>query len=689
MGKPTSPYAGLNNTSPNGTGMSGSRNVAEALKRARMSINPHAGFYDFSPTQYLPDEDMYGATDVVEQRLPSGPNYGPPGFGDPSIGTEYGAIPNRGRMMREIDQMIQGMPRQGGIGGGAKAPWDTSGTPANKYSPDGYGGTRGFGSGVTDPVPPPGAGPGYYGPAPLSGNNQWIPNNPLAPASTYGGLPGAGPSIYGGTPNQGSGGTVLDPVGVGAGPSMYGQPSNRQISGESLSTGQMQPSIYDPSTGTSTGQMDHSIYNPRIGMMDEIDAMMERGDLMSELDSMIPGEDYNTATDRNRYRGGAEDATRNDMGPLAGNLEMTPGEYDAVRNYKATEARNQQRRAKDAAAELAARYDLTDGQQKAQEEMYEEANKILRKQQIMTVLAAISGDPAHMQLAGQVAAISMARLENKYAPRMSKIQSQRMKDMMNAFNFNSKGEYDPPETQEEAMRALAAMGASKEESEALLGTLGDDKEEKWQNWRRGNDVRSTNTGMPPDDSGDWTLTGDTKRPASTADSGTGTKGAQAAELIKYERAIANAEELENYELADALRRDYAIKSSLYGLSEDIAAKDPTKTVTWLNNKLNKILANVTGKYDGVINWEDLSKPGPVGLNRPAPDGGPWTAEKFYDWFESTFTGALNNDVQQNPENGVQDGDTPTRDEVIAAVLKKKPDATEEEIRLTLIEYGYE
>ena len=113
MAKPKSRYSGLINTSPNGDGMSGSRTVAQAVSRARTSINPHAGFYDFSPTQYLPDEDMYGATDVVEQSMPIYPNYGPPGFGDHSGGNESGSTPNRGRLMREIDVLMN--QRSGGM----------------------------------------------------------------------------------------------------------------------------------------------------------------------------------------------------------------------------------------------------------------------------------------------------------------------------------------------------------------------------------------------------------------------------------------------------------------------------------------------------------------------------------------------------------------------------------------------
>jgi len=167
-----------------------SNTVAEATKRARTSVIPHDVSGSRSPADLGMEITLPGATGGLGGGAghPSAPNpYSlpntpPPGFGDPSMGVEYGAIPNNGDMMRQIDAMM-----------------DPS----------------------TQAPPGPGAGPGYYGPDPMSGNNVMIPNmsdvntaNSMALSTGQMGHsvyepgptppPGPGPGYYGQTPMSGS-----------------------------------------------------------------------------------------------------------------------------------------------------------------------------------------------------------------------------------------------------------------------------------------------------------------------------------------------------------------------------------------------------------------------------------------------------------------------------------------------------
>ena len=85
----------------------------------------------------------------------------------------------------------------------------------------------------------------------------------------------------------------------------------------------------------------------------------------------------------------------------------------------------------------------------------------------MNVLAAISGDPAMMQLAAQTAELDMKRLEFDYG----EFQNDKLSQMSKKFFFDADGNYDPPKGAAAQYEALAAMGATQTEMDAILGRL--------------------------------------------------------------------------------------------------------------------------------------------------------------------------------------------------------------------------
>ena len=141
-----------------------SNTVAEATKRARTSVIPHdvsgsrsaiieiipRGGFNFPETPpdvssminlpHYPAGGLGGGAGHPSAPNPFAmPNTPPPGFGDPSAGTEYGAIPNRGAMMREIDAMMAGqgqdpqriIDRLGEVNGGQRGIWGASAFPGD------------------------------------------------------------------------------------------------------------------------------------------------------------------------------------------------------------------------------------------------------------------------------------------------------------------------------------------------------------------------------------------------------------------------------------------------------------------------------------------------------------------------------------------------------------------------------
>jgi len=497
-----------------------------------------------------------------------------------------------------------------------------------------------------DPVLPPGAGPGYYGQAPLSGNNQWIPENPLSPASTYGGLPGAGPSIYGGTPNQGSGGAVLDPVGVGAGPSMYG---SAPVQGSASS-------VLDP-IGIGAGPSDMYGTSPNLGD----DPPTEPG--------AGPGY-YGPRPNSGAY----QDLTSGpeDMGPLANSVATDLDVYEA----HTQRAKRERERIEAAVKANAERYDMSDSEITAEKEYYEAANKILQRQQLMMVLAAISGDPNMMNLANNFGAIGIERLNySPIAQKMNKQSKDRLATMMQKLMIGPDGQPDGPQNMGELYQAMFQMGATPEEMDAIAGKFdfGKDSDQKWQNWRRGDEVRATNTGMPPYDSGGWTLTGNTTEPASTADTGTGIKGAQAAEILQIRNALRQAEKNneanqtpESQAMVDDIREALELAEQLYGVTKDSEKSNPWMSTTMIKAQWDAMLSS--GKVFGKkgIDW------GSVNEKYGAPNGVLIEdAEDFAQFFKD-YLKSVNNPVSVEALDEVMSdsdvaGSFDTEEEALAAI----------------------
>ena len=573
MAKPKR-FPGLINTSPNGTGMGGSRTVAQAVSRARTSVNPHAGFFDFSPIQYLADADMYGANDVVEERLPSGPNYGPPGFGDPSSGTEYGAIPNRGRMRREIDVMMGARP-SGGLGGGAQHPSAASASgPANQYSPSGYGGIRGWGSGSE-----------VGARVPIADNH-----------GSYGGMRGL---------RAGEQNFTMNPNAMGP------------ETGSGIEQFIMDPNAMGPETGSSVNNftMDQNPMGPEssdfLKGMSDLPIGPEYSDFQMDPNPMGPEQDF----DNMEFRGppGSLGPTEYDrmagMDPESGWMKQNSQEniaHNAIQSKKAESEMRERVAAEKLAEEWAERYGLDDDAKKREEEMIAEMQKIQRKQRIMYALAAFSGNQGLANLAGMVAQQDLEILDKRYG----NSQNQRMRDMQRSILFDKDGNYDPPESQEEMYRALGAMGATPAEMEAISGQFDYTKDEaKGQNWWSEEQQRYewTDTGKPPPGGG-WVESGDVSK-TDTASSGTGTKGAQRDEIANLRNDVARAESVYGVNSPEAEgARDYLdLTEKLYGITEDITDKDPFMSTTMIKAQWDAMLS--TGKVYGQkgIDWESVNE----------------------------------------------------------------------------------
>jgi len=469
----------------------------------------------------LPGQQSSTVAEAVTAARTSFPNSGPPGLGDPSGGVEYGGIPNRGAMMREIDAMMApqsgfsaynnppasaginpyGMGQEpqnygppGQMGHSIYDPYGSGGHLEGVPTvPDYYGVPGQMAHSVYEPEPVPGAGPGYYGQAPMSGSSHWIPENPMAPASTYGQLPGAGPTIYG-APNTASGdvldplglgagpsnqfsplnttvGEILDPVGVGAGPSeMYGPGANFGGPGSGVDGYGAGPGIYGqtPSQGE-----DNTPYNA-------IEGTPSIGDGMNQLG--IGG-----------YR--TED----------GQVGSTAPET-AVANYEV-----EQKLTKDLADQRIAEFEARFGDMKAeekerQEKYLEDLAKIQKKQRMFMVLGALSGDPNLARMAGMIAQQDMAVLDKKYAW----ASGDRTAQMQQSLMYNADGEYDPPESRQELYSALSTMGATSKEMDWFDGQFFGTARSPDTTYRN---FTNTNTGQrysgygPPDESGAWAITG--------------------------------------------------------------------------------------------------------------------------------------------------------------------------------------
>jgi len=513
-------------------------------------------------------------------------------------------------MMREIDAMMApSMPF-------TQEPGEGVPSIPNPYGPQGMQNHSVY---EPDPVLPPGPGPGYYGQEPMSGGNWMIPNEPKSPASTYGQLPGAGPSMYGG-PNN-SDGQVLDPLGVGAGPSNQFSPLNTAIG-----------DVLDP-----IGQGAGPGYYQNPANREEV-----VGDLGYSQDkpwASVPENDYDRMAA---------------MDPESGWMKPNSVEnivHKAQQETAAWEKVQADNLAAEKIAEHEARFgSMTDDRKKREAEYLEELNKINKKQRVLYALAAFSGNQGLANLAGIVAQQDAEMLQKKYDFAAGDRTAQMQKSLM----FDAEGNYDPPETRQELYQALQTMGATEKEMEFFDGQFFGEST-KGQNWRsttNPNEVRWTGNGLPPDDSGNWTETGDTKRPDSTAESGTGVKGVQRNEILKIRETVKGIENTygKNSPEAKEAREVLELTERMYGVVDD-AAKDVTQSATYLNNVWKSILNNVTQPGTNTINWDDLDE-----IIGETDDGSDWTAQKFEEWFKENYINSVNNTVDPNNIVGVDEPD---------------------------------
>jgi len=264
---------------------------------------------------------------------------------------------------------------------------------------------------------------------------------------------GAGPSNQF-SPLNAAIGDVIDPVGIGAGPSdMYGTAPNRGGPGSGADGYGAGPGYY--------GQ------TPQQG-----DGTIPPGMFENTPSEYLPGDGYYGPRPNS---GGYQDLTtgEDDKGPLA---HKTATDLDVYESHT-QRAKRERVAAQELADEWKERYGLSEDQAAREQEYIEEMQKVYNKQRIMMVLAALSGDQNIANMAGVMAAQSLDMLERKYG----NANNARMSEMNRNIMFNSKGEYDPPESQEELYKALYTMGATQKEIEAIAGQY-EFKQEESSNW---------------------------------------------------------------------------------------------------------------------------------------------------------------------------------------------------------------
>jgi hypothetical protein len=424
-------------------------------------------------------------------------------------------------------------------------------------------------------------------------------------------------------------------------------------------------------------------------LMDDPD-FKDEYDLMAEMN---PGEfeklsdkDWNLSPD-------SEYMKMAGMDPESGFMKQNSVEnmtYNAkkqLREERDFKARND---AEEAAAEFKERYGVDEKYEKRRADYIEGMNKILKKQQIMMVLGAISGDPNVMRLAAGVAEIGTQKLNLEYGD----MDDKRLQNMQQSLYFDSEGNYDPPESQEELMRALNQMGATQKEITAITGGMSDMFEEPAQiqveNVNTGQTARidaDQLRGLPPE----WVKVNAATGGSYGEDnvgSKTGAKGAQAEEILslrsEYDTAIADGDT----KRAAGLKEQLEVKSKLYGLIEKEGDKDLTQSTTHLNKKLDTYLKSIE-KLSGGYDWGKLEDM----IGKP-PGGGEWNSPKFIEWFENEFMKSQpkqNNridpaslDTDSEPQPAVE----LTREQARAQVGIDNPSATPEQIEKWLDDNGY-
>ena len=456
--------------------------VADLLKRAR-TTHTSAPSNPFNPL------DLSGLSAASNNF----PTTGVPGSVAGRSNTEYGTNPNYGQqrqdMMSEIDFMMSGNPfnpldtsgGQGDVSGRAfnnphlgEQEWAGQ-VPSSSYEPE--------------PVLPPGPGPGYYGQSPMSGNDQWIPNNPLAPASTYGELPGAGPGIYGGTPNQGGGGTVLDPVGAGAGPNNMFSPLNAAMGDVLDPVGQGAGPSDMYGNGMNVGGPGYGTDGPGAGPS-MYGATPDQGE-DSVPYNIMEGNPEGMGPGMNQLGIGG---SRTEDGQVVAQNPET-----AVANYEVEKKLDD-----DLLAAKEERWAAASGKDERQQYL-DDLKAVHKKQRIMYALAAFSGNEGLASLAGQVASQDTAILQQKY----NWAEEDRFGQMSDALMYNSNGKYDPPQNMDEFNQAMTAMGASSEERDWFEEQyFGDAREDNtYRNFINTKTGESYSGYGPKDESGEWAITG--------------------------------------------------------------------------------------------------------------------------------------------------------------------------------------
>lgn len=367
---------------------------------------------------------------------------------------------------------------------------------------------------------------------------------------------------------------------------------------------------------------------------------------------------------------------------------MTYNAKKQLREERDFKARND---AEEAAAEFKERYGVDDEYEKRRADYIEGMNKILKKQQIMMVLGAISGDPNVMRLAAGVAQIGTQKLNLEYGD----MDDKRLQNMQQSLYFDSEGNYDPPESQEELMRALNQMGATQKEIKAITGGMSDMFEEPAQiqveNTLTGQTARIDEDqlrGLPSE----WVkvnaATGGSYG-QDTVDSKTGAKGAQAEEILSLRSDLRAANESGDTKLAEELQGVLSVKEKLYGLTKDKDGKDLTETTTHLNNVWNARLENIK-KVSGGYDWEKLEDE----LGFGPPQGGEWTSGKFIEWFENEYMRSLPEQNNRIDPANLETNSEPkpavelTREQARAQVVIENPNATPEQIEEWLDTNGY-
>lgn len=425
-------------------------------------------------------------------------------------------------------------------------------------------------------------------------------------------------------------------------------------------------------------------------LMDDPDFKNEY-DLMAEMN---PGEFEKLSDKEWNLPADSEYMKHAGMDPESGFMKQNSVEnmtYNArkqLREERDFKARND---AEEAAAEFKERYGVDAEYEKRRADYIEGMNKILKKQQIMMVLGAISGDPNVMRLAAGVAEIGTKKLNLEYGD----MDDKRLQNMQQSLYFDSEGNYDPPESQEELMRALNQMGATQKEIKAITGGMSDMFEEPEQiqveNVKTGQTARidaDQLRGLPPE----WVkvnaATGGSYG-SDTVDSKTGAKGAQADEILSLRSDLKAAESAGDTKLASELEEVLRVKEKLYGLTKDKEGKDLTETTTHLGKVFSAYLKDIEKISGKGYDWEKLED-----IIGEPPEGSQWSMPRFIEWFENEYMKSLpkqNNqidpaslDTNSSPEPDVQ----LTREDARIQVKTENPNATSEQIEQWLDDNGY-